>query len=233
MMLRKLVALFLILCVSNALANPIQQLLLSYGKSNPNVHTLLLLHMDGSNGGTSFPDSSFNGFTVTPTLTTTSSTQIEFGTASGLFAATSYLTLPSSSTLDLTGDFTIEFWLYPSATISQYYIVPTTGLGIYTDTGGYIHIDGPGGNIYTSPSYLTANTWQCLAFVRSGSTFYIFKNGVSASLTYSGTITEFNISTGTIGRPTSSLTGYMDEVRVSNSALYTSNYTCASSAFTN
>jgi hypothetical protein len=78
----------------------------------------LQLHCDGTNGSTTFTDSSSNGFTGTASgnaqLTTLSPI---FGSASGLFDGTGdYVSFADDSAFDLgNGDFTIECWHTPTA----------------------------------------------------------------------------------------------------------------------
>ena len=79
----------------------------------------LLLHMDGTNGSTTFTDSSSNGLTVTATAATTSTTNAKSGfgqvyTPSS--ASTSKLSINYATILNFaTGDFTFEGWIYPTA----------------------------------------------------------------------------------------------------------------------
>ena len=185
--------------------------------------TSLLLHMDGSNGGTTFTDSSLNGLTVTPTNATTSTTQVKYGTASGYFNGTSaYLTLPSSTDINLTGDFTIESWVYLTST-------PSFSMVIGDNYGGgdYIAITptavnlGMDGGPYLQWNYsFSANNWYHLAVCRSGTSFAAFVNGVMLSLT-SGTNNSsatFLRSTVFIGKyggsPAYYFPGYMDDFRI-------------------
>jgi hypothetical protein len=73
----------------------------------------LLLHMDGTNGSTTFTDSSSNNLTVTPSGNAQISTaQSKFGGASGLFDGTGdYLTISASSLFNFgTGALTIEMF---------------------------------------------------------------------------------------------------------------------------
>ena len=90
----------------------------------------LLLHMDGSNGSTTFTDNSSNGFTVTANGNAQISTaQSKWNGASGYFdGAGDFLTVPVNSAFELgTGDFDVELWarfdsvnsLTPSARRSQ------------------------------------------------------------------------------------------------------------------
>ena len=75
----------------------------------------LLLHMDGSNGSTSFTDSSSNGFTITASgdaqITTTDP---KFGTGCLTLDGTGdYLSTPADAAFAFgTNDFTVECWVY-------------------------------------------------------------------------------------------------------------------------
>src|SRR3990167_5305793 len=75
---------------------------------------VLMLHMDGTDGATTFTDSSDNAKTMTAVGNAQIDTaQSKFGGASGLFDGTGdWLTTPDSTDWDLgTGDFTIDFWI--------------------------------------------------------------------------------------------------------------------------
>lgn len=80
------------------------------------ANVVLLLHLDGADGGTTFTDSS--SYAKTPTSSvgvTTSVTQYKFGGSSGRFVSTGSqdsLRFASSTDFDLSGDFTMECWAY-------------------------------------------------------------------------------------------------------------------------
>lgn len=108
----------------------------------------LLLHMDGSNYGTTFTDSGNTGHAVTANgdvVTLTYSKK--FGTASAyLFNDDAYLSISDHADFSLTGDFTLEAFVYPriggsTSTMSIYY--QETGSNddsvsfyLYSDDGG-------------------------------------------------------------------------------------------------
>ena len=81
------------------------------------ANTVLLMHMDGTNGGTTFTDSSTTPHTVTANGgANTSTAQFKFGTASCHMDGTGdYLTIPDSPDWNLDGDYTIEMWIRPAA----------------------------------------------------------------------------------------------------------------------
>ena len=90
------------------------------GLSTPgnDAFTKILLHMDGSNGGTTFTDIAVGGSakTWTPTNATTSTASFKFGTAS-MLTASGYITTPDHSDFTIgSNDFTLDLWINFSAT---------------------------------------------------------------------------------------------------------------------
>jgi len=140
-------------------------------------------------------------------------------------------------------DFTIEFWGKN---------LDTTVMGFFcsnysasADHGIYFNDDGSNTTIYSnfsgaahsdtiSSSILDWDSWNHIAVVRDGNDLEIFVNGTSrVSHTVSGSL----VGTGTLvfgrnGTDTSDGEGYFDEIRVSNSARYTSAFTPSTTAFT-
>lgn len=171
----------------------------------------------------------------------------KFGTGSMSFDGTGdWLTLPSSQQLaQNTGNFTYEFWLYPTTSTNQY--VFTTGA-----TPDWISSDGVSIVIYTGSFYFscgstyttggsgtapTLNVWQHIALVRNGTTVTLYKDGVAASVTLTSsanlTGTKMLVGTGTAAT-WSSLNGYIDDLRVTKGiARYTANFTPPTAAFPN
>src|SRR5215831_6289961 len=88
------------------------------GGGNPaGPNCVLLLHCDGANGSTSFPDSSGLNHTVTPVGSAAVNTSIvKFGTGSALITGgTEWLNLDGSTDFAFgTGDFTVDCWVYPT-----------------------------------------------------------------------------------------------------------------------
>ena len=89
-----------------------------YG-STIDANTLVLLHMDGLNAGTTFTDSSPVPLTVSVNNTTTTTSEKKFGTAGADATTTgSYLSVPATASLNFAADasFTFDFWCkIPSA----------------------------------------------------------------------------------------------------------------------
>lgn len=214
----------------------------------------LLLPFEGSNGGTTIVDKSSSPKTITLTGVTTSTGQNRFGGSSALFNApgtfANYLQVGSPSSFDFgASDFTVEAWVYPTETPdgNGNAIFCTTNsagetspaLSIYHTSGGTVvavwTTTAPATASVSSSATLSLNTWAHVAVTRSGSTAYIFINGVlSGSSAISGTLKSNTAIL--IGRmpwvPAGSWTGYMDEFRITNNlARYTSSFTLPSLPF--
>lgn len=218
--------------------------------------TVLLLHCDGTNNGTTFTDSSADppaNKTVTAyTGAVTSTTQIKFGTASGYFPGTGYLTVPDHADFDFSdGTWTVDFWVYPTDLSTQrsiYY--QQTDANNYIDiklaalAGGTVRTGYSGValsiysansevvSLYTGNSTIRANTWSHIAIVESGDNYYIFINGnLIASTSDTNRAANFT-GLAQIGYDnTYYYAGYIDELRVSNTARWTSSFSPPSSAY--
>jgi hypothetical protein len=160
------------------------------------------------------------------------------------FNRTDYTNIYAASSADFnfgSGDFTIECFFNPS-------YVPASGDSTFTrlfDTGQltcFFH----SGNIYFRNAAnaelvtvvahgLSVGVWYHLAFVRSGTTYYIFRNGSQLTSGTGGTITSasapFVIGTNTsYNQP---LDGFVSDFRVTNGqALYTTTFTPATTPLT-
>jgi len=167
----------------------------------------LLLHMDGTNGSTTFTDSGPNALAVTAVGDAKISTTLsQFGGASAYFDGTGdYLTVANNTAIAFgLGDFTIECWANFSALPTTNAIMGIANTMASTSSAGFTHWwfgleDSAGtkrlrlgrhGNAsvfaYTNwtPSL---NTWYFLQATRSsGSTIELGIHGVSQVVTSSG-----------------------------------------------
>lgn len=194
-----------------------------------------LLHMDGTNGGTSFPDSSANNFSLTVNAATTDTTAstVKFGSASGNFNGTSaYLQEPTSATLGpSTGNFTYELWV-------NWTSVPTTSPNVLNSSGGgSIGLDGSkhigvfDGTFHTDNSIPTAGVWYDYSLVRVGSTMNFYINGTSVVSWTNSSTTEWNMSgagslIGSFATGSRWAPAHIDEVHIlATTAQWTTNFT--------
>jgi hypothetical protein len=198
-----------------------------------------LLHMNGANGGTSFPDNSLNAYAVTAVNgATTSTAQVKFGTASYLGGATArYLNIHTDNTPFAfgTGDFTVEFWVRITATGGAQNLItlPGTSNSIAYNTGtGVVYITG-GITRITSTSTGT-NVWTHVAVARGSGTTRMFINGVvqgttfadSTDYTAAGTLCQLGGSTG------SAFIGNIDDFRVTKGVCrYTTSFSAPIAQF--
>jgi hypothetical protein len=204
----------------------------------------LLLHGDGTNGSTTITDSSSNNFSVIPAGNAQISTaQSKFGGASiALDGSGDDLKVASDAAFGFgTGDFTVEFFLYYTggngyvfffinliADIANTYI----GYGLNNNTKNpWIWSNG---NVLTTSTAITNNTWQHHAVVRNGSTITIYLNGSAiGSTTWTpdmGSSKPFCIGSNSGGAQFTA--GYIDDFRVTKGvARYTSNFTPPTAPF--
>ena len=215
----------------------------------------LLLSMDGTNGSTTFTDSSLNGLTVTAVGNAQiSTTQSKYGGASAYFdGAGDAVQIPFNAALDLTsGDFTIEGWVYFNAVSGTPTIITPFGTG--TTFGGWVIVLDSSSrltfylstaantwnlatNVLFSATAVVTGTWYHFALVRNGSAFTPYLNGI-AGTTFTSSSTLYNNSRPLkIGAEKDSnsfpLNGYIDDLRVTKYARYTSSFTPPTQAHPN
>lgn len=180
--------------------------------------------------------------------------QSKFGGASALFDGTGdALTIEHNGNMRFgTGDFTIEFWYRPNAKSQSYPIVLTNKNGF--SAGNIVFHDRHDSyntkltvwiyNLSNSVPQFTATTstvngtWYHIALSRSGTSLKFFVNGTQEGSTVT---TSANLDTGATTEPyyisypgsSSEFNGWVDEVRVSNTARYTGNFTVATTPFVN
>jgi hypothetical protein len=160
--------------------------------TDPNFeYVTMLLHGDGTNGAqnNTFTDSSTNNFTITRNGNTTQGTFSPYGSNwSNYFDGTvnGYQRYADSgSVLDLSDDFTVEFWVFQPAlatrngTINVFFSVDTLSrFQFYQESGG-VTVDINGSGIISTSSKASLNTWAHYAVVRSGSTVTLYLDGTS------------------------------------------------------
>lgn len=202
---------------------------------------MLLMHMEGSNNGTSFTDSSKNAYTCTANgNAVTSTTQAKFGDSSGLFDGNGDFVAVTAD-LRLTGDFTVECWVYPTATLSGSRWVlnigtEASGRFVFGFIGGVLAMDrfGVATNTFTGAT-VSLNTWTHIALTRAGTTVYPFLGGTLYSTVSSVSATlgnnNGNQRVGCSSTLTQSFIGHIDDFRITRKARYTSSFTPPTRAF--
>ena len=173
-----------------------------------------------------------------------STSVVKYGTGSMYFDGTAdYLvSAPSPNNILGSGDFTIEFWLYPSNTSGGYralvssenYAAISDGWSLY-QFGTSIEFWISSGNIINAASAISATNWQHLALCRASGTLRLFINGTSViSVSNSTSLTGQQIWIGDNNNGSYFYDGYIDDLRITKGfARYTANFTPPSAAFPN
>jgi hypothetical protein len=189
------------------------------------VNTISLLHFNGSNGGTSFPDAN-SLVTWTPTNATTSTTQSTVDATSLSIGTTNSRIVSGSNVTMGSGDWTMEFFIYiPSYVHGVPPITMGSDFQLFFSSIMYIVYNTEAVEVdFASASWSTA-TWFHVALVKTGTkTFKLYLNGVKSGSTMTGGSDYVPQTTAcTIG--TNGDAFYMDEFRLSNIARYSTNFT--------
>ena len=216
----------------------------------------LLLNMEGSNGSTTFTDSSSSGHSITANGNASISTsEFKFGSSSAYFDGNSYLNTASNDFAFGTGDFTIEWWQNFNADSLKTGIGYEKGaLQISTSVGGFntsynsgiliaygfsvtgdnsIAVNLDSSTIGSAANVLSPNTWQHLSVSRNSGTVKVFLNGSEvASAVNTGNVVGQNLVLGGYYNTSYLVTGYMDNIRITKGvARYTSNFSVPTAAF--
>jgi len=144
-----------------------------------------------------------------------------------------YLSLANNAALQLTGNFTIEFWVYSTSFAANQRIIvkgnsSANDYSIDLNTTGTFSFNNST-IINTSTSSILVNTWNHVALTRSGSTCTWWINGVSSN-TFTTSQSFNNTNALWLGLNQTSLNlglfGYLSNVRIINgTALYTAAFT--------
>ena len=204
----------------------------------------------GSNGSASsyaqagsqeFYDVSTNGHTITTAGNTAyDTTTKKIGNASIDFDGTGdYLSVAASTDFEFgSGDpFTVEMWAYITDTSTNNYLFnldeDSSGdqfaMAILYDGNLWTGIDGVVAQ-YTVDLSALEDSWHHFAFVGTGSAREVYLDGTeltlaSGSATQPATGTLGNLMIGTYDGSSHELTGYLDQIRISNVARYLADFT--------
>lgn len=221
----------------------------------------MLLHGDGTNGAqnNTFIDSSSNAFTITrngdatqgaysPFTATAPYTASANGGSSYFDGTGDYLSAASNAAFNFgSNNFTVEFWIQTSQTTSNATLI-NREWGSSPYTGGWtIMLNGSASaamsifwaDFSTSTAFMVASTtsyrdnaWHHVAWVRNGSSFVLYLDGVSVATATNSTAFGSNIGQLTIandqtfGAGARVYNGFMSNVRIVNgTAVYTAAFT--------
>ncbi|CAB5219372.1 Concanavalin A-like lectin/glucanases superfamily [uncultured Caudovirales phage] len=194
-------------------------------------------------------DNSTNLFAVTPNGDAKPTSMNPFVSTNGI-GGTSYsgyfsgsgqlLTVPTSAGLNLgAGDFTMEGWVYLASAQTSKYLFGVGTLDGTTRSAavwiggtqkieGYFSADGSTWLSYrVGTTTVAANQWVHVAFVRSGTTLYLFLNGVLEGTQTGTPTTAASGYPAYIGGQTAAyqINGYLSNIRiVKGTAVYTASF---------
>ena len=140
-----------------------------------------------------------------------------------------------------TGNFTVEYWLYPlsfstTPTIFDTRLTESTSNGYsdYFNASGTFSLYINSSTIYTSSSAISLNAWTHIAITRSGTSLRVFLNGVQSGSTVTNStnmsdtrcLVGINVGPSDGSISTAFYNGYISNLRaVKGTAVYTSNFT--------
>jgi hypothetical protein len=229
----------------------VQQMLLGSGGAAGDpyyANVSLLLHMDGSNGSTTFTDNSPSPKTPTVFGTAAVNTSFfKFGTGSiytGAGSGSNYLSYADTASLKMgTDDFTVEGWFLPTASGNErafyiHSINATGGLSFFVGLGG-VRFRANGTDDLALSTSISGTNFTHIAFVRQGTTRSIFIDGILVSFN-TLSFNNNDVSTlqigavGASGSDSFRYYGYIDDLRITKGvARYTANFTPPAAAFPN
>lgn len=216
-------------------------------------NTQLLLHCDGADASTTFLDSSLTPKTVTAVNSAQVDTaQTKFGTGSLMLdsATSDHLTSADNAAYELgSANFTIDMWVRfatiqagTSMFVSKYTTTGNQRSWFWGYNGTTVSMDfrystdGTGATTLTQPWSPSIDTWYHIAIVRSSTSVFMFVDGTQIGSTDSISGTLFNgtavllvgdFNTGGAGP----FDGWFDEIRLSNTARWTANFTPPTDAY--
>ena len=212
------------------------------------ANLVLAVPMNGSNNGTTFTDQSAaikgSGSAKTITLYSGSSTggavtstdQSNYYGSSfyvvrgGVNAnASDYITRTGDTDLSFgTGDFTVEFWFYPTSLVSNYVMFdnrhPTTGwpsssngFSVYGNSSGTIHFYSGGSNVISADYAIQnqANQWHHFAVIRNnGHTSLLINGETKGSVVDSRDYNQDRFVLGSSAPNGEGTSGYFNDLRI-------------------
>lgn len=213
-------------------------------------NVVLLMHMNGPNGGIDFPDIKGHAITRFGDPITTDAWSAFAGGSSALFNQTpgpDYLKLPGSADFTFPGDVTIELTMNllsvtGNQTVVGNYTNNATGQWMFRMQGAtpVWYVNGSGAGSFTmNATTLAIGQKNSIALVRNGTTCTGYINGtavgnpllnISATLGLATAANAFTIGAQANGGIPGKL--YIEEIRITKGiARYTSNYTPSTEPF--
>ena len=216
---------------------------------DPASLTLALLHFDGTDGSTTFTDSSATPLTYSRAYgnNVISTSQSKFGGSSlyvGVDTGSGVRSVSNDRFLLSNQDFTIECWFYDSVLVTGNKAI----IGVADRHSIAINNGTIKGNVYTGSNFeivhqttVSAAVWNHVALVRNNGVVTLYVNGVASNTTVAIGTTSliddgnnfFKMTPASYkGVVVGGFDGYIDEARVRREAVYTTDFTPPTTAFT-
>jgi hypothetical protein len=187
-------------------------------------YVVWLLHMEGGNGDTSFVDNSkYNRVSTAYGAAQTSTAQKKFGSTAGSFNGTnSHIRTAATAELQLTGDFTIETFIYTNTNagmmLASSQATGNTQIFRLNENGaGNLSLYSGSGYVFSAiPAGIVSGAWRHLAFSRTGSITNALVDGsvVATNTTWTGTLRCDAIGSGWLNGGGNWVDGFIDEFRI-------------------
>lgn len=197
---------------------------------------VLLAHMDGTDEGTTFTDENCSGagaktITANGNVNTETST-FKFATAAAEFDGSGdYLSLADSADWDIdsSGTYTVDFW-YRTASVAEGYLIGQQDRSDLDNGGWAIFVRNPlDGNqfqVFIQDTLviqvnhgLSADTWHHIAFERTATTAYIYRDGTLLASAANTSATSSSSALGVGAQLDNAdrkyFNGFIDELRIS------------------
>jgi hypothetical protein len=218
-------------------------------------YTKLLIHGYGS----IYDSSYFKDKNITNSGVVVSSTQSKFGGSSMYFnnSTSTYLRVPWNNDFEFgSSDFTIDLWVYFNGNIGtarqalfacsedfRRFGILTNNASPYNKLALFISSNGTSwdisGDANIGTTALVNNKWYHITFVREGSYFNVYVDGIldirvfsTASISTSNTYLPNNLQIGLWGNSSFALNGYINEFRMTKGiARWTASFTPPTQAY--
>ena len=218
------------------------------GSQTTDSNTKLLIHSDTTDGSTAFVDSSGTHTIGVVGNLQHSTAQSKFGGSSIAFDGSGdELHIPHHSDFDFgSNDFTVEYWIRTNGSGNSFAwalchkgVHGSSGMNWWLGNNGSqlsINVFTSGGTVnIRGGTHLADAQWHHVALVRNGNVWTSYADGVQeATQTLAGSMnatTNDFIFGKFIAQGSGDFNGHMDEIRISDTARYTANFTPSSTKY--
>lgn len=213
---------------------------------NATSNQVLLIHADGVDASTSFPDAAGRHVITANGAAQVDTAQSVFGGASALFdgAAGTYLSISGSNDFTFSSDYTIDLRVRPTVSIAGLPILFHSDPSVSLVNRIFMQINATGNVIFsingtaqiTTVAAISLDAWAHIALIRAANVTRLFINGSQDPVTYTGGETIPAGSAFVIGARGDggvfNFNGWIDEFRILNGyAAWTGSFSSPTAAY--